>query len=88
LKVLEEGGRASAAEGSRVEVVHFIRVKQRPDSGIKAMMAMAGVRMYKVDHLSFVGPTMLAAVVRKGYGATSVQLLTDRLKLVHSPNYR
>jgi hypothetical protein len=30
----------------------------------------------------------VAVVVRKGYGATSVQLLTDRLKLVHSPNYR
>jgi hypothetical protein len=58
-EVLKEGGRASAAEGSRVEVVHFTRVKQQPDSGIKAMMAMAGVRMYKVDHLSFVGPTML-----------------------------
>jgi hypothetical protein len=37
---------------------------------------------------SFVGLATLAVVVRKGYGATSFRLLTDRLKVVHSPVYR
>jgi hypothetical protein len=41
----------SAAERSGVEVVHFPHVKQQPYPGIKAMTAMAGVRMYEVDHL-------------------------------------
>jgi hypothetical protein len=48
------------------------------------MMAMAGMRMYEVDHLSFVRSATLAVVVRKGCGATLVQLLTVRLKIVPS----
>jgi hypothetical protein len=86
--VLKEGGKASAAERSGVELAHFTRVKQQPYSGMKAMMTMAGVRMHELDHLSFVGPAMLAVVVRKGYGATLVQLLTNSSKVVHSPDYR
>jgi hypothetical protein len=69
-------------------MVYFTRVKQQPQSSMKTMMTMAGVRMYEVDHLSFVGPATLAVVVRKGYGATLVQLPTGRLKVVHPPDCR
>jgi hypothetical protein len=61
-------------------------MKQQPYSGIKAAMVMAGERMCEVDYLSFVGPVTLAVVVRRGYGATLVQVLTDRA--VHSPDCR
>jgi acetyl-CoA carboxylase carboxyltransferase component len=82
--VLNEGGRVSAAERSGVEVVHFPHVKQPPYSGIKVIIAMAGVRLFEIEFLSFVGPATLAIVVRKGYSATLVQLLTDRLKVISS----